>query len=516
MPPSPEASARQKIRSLQDIAEILERERRSGSTIVQCHGVFDLLHPGHIRHFREAKAQGGRLVVSVTPDRFVNKGPGRPAFTEQLRLESLAALADIDYVVLNDSPDAVSAIQKIRPDFYVKGREYADHAADVTGKIAEEARAVESAGGQMYYTDDIIFSSSSLLNRYFDSMPKETSDFLAELKKKHSSDEILEKIESLADLKVLVIGDAIIDEYQYAETMGLTGKGHHMVVRCLDREIFLGGSLIIANHLAQFAKEVTLMTALAKDCPHDHFISQHLDPRVIPCFTMREDATTLVKKRYVFKDGKTLTKLFETYSGQEKPLRPEQTQEIIEFLKTRAVKYDLVLTCDFGNGFTNDRIIDAISDVPTFLALNTQVNSGNRGFNVVTNYRRADYISLNEPELRLSTHDKTSSLDGLAMDVCQLLNTTHLSVTRGVHGLICYSSNGDKIQIPPFAMNSVDRIGAGDSYFAISSLCFTKRLPPMIAGFLGSLAAAMSIQVIGNQEATRKTQLSKFLIRLMK
>jgi rfaE bifunctional protein nucleotidyltransferase chain/domain len=516
MPKSLEISALRKIKSLQDIGEILEKERKKGLKIVQCHGVFDLLHPGHIRHFREAREQGDRLVVSVTPDRFVNKGPGRPAFPEHLRLESLAALADIDYVVLNDTPDAISAIQKIRPNLYVKGKEYADHAADVTGKIAEEVRAVESAGGRIYYTDDIVFSSSSLLNKYFDSMPKEVVDFLNEFKKSYSSDAIIEKIESLANMKVLVIGDAIIDEYQYTEPMGQSGKGLHMVARCLEKEIFLGGSLIIANHVAQFAKEVTLVTGVGRECPYLNFISHHLDPRVTPRFTSLKDTTTLVKKRYVLKDGKTLTKLFETYSGQEEPLHPDQTQEIIEFLKTQASGYDLVLACDFGNGFTNHRIVDAISDVPAFLALNTQMNSGNRGFNVVTNYRRADYISLNEPELRISTHDKTSSLDGLAVDICQLLSASTLSITRGVNGVFCYSSNGERVRIPAFATNAVDRIGAGDSYLSLSSLCMAKKFPPILGGFLGSIAAAMSVQIVGNQESIKKAPLLKFLTRLMK
>ena len=368
MPKSLELSTNRKIKSWQEIDEALEKDRLKGLRIVQCHGVFDLLHPGHIRHFREAKAQGDKLIVSLTPDRFVNKGPGRPAFPEHLRLESLAALADVDYVVLNDTPDAISAIQKIRPAFYVKGKEYADHAADVTGKIAEEVRAVERAGGQVYYTDDIVFSSSSLLNKYFDSMPKEVVEFLNEFKKSHSSDAILEKIESLSNLKVLVIGDAIIDEYQYTEPMGQSGKGIHMVARCLDKEVFLGGSLIIANHLAQFAKEVTLVSALGRKCPYVNFISHHLDPRVTPRFTTLEDTATLVKKRYVLKDGKTLTKLFETYSGQEEPLHPDQTGEIVHFLQKQAAQYDLVLACDFGNGFTNHPIIEAISEVPTFLA----------------------------------------------------------------------------------------------------------------------------------------------------
>lgn len=505
-----------KVKNFTEIAEVLEKQRKNGKKIVQCHGVFDLLHPGHIRHFKEAKALGDLLIVTLTPDRFVNKGPGRPVFTESLRLESLAALEDIDYVVLNDSPDAITAIQKIRPDYYVKGVEYKNHEKDVTGKISEETRAVESAGGQIYYTDDIVFSSSSLLNRYFEPTTPEITAFLSKIKEYYSSDEIIQKIEDLRNLKVLVIGDAIIDEYQFVSPLGQSGKGLHMVARCHDKEVFLGGSLIVANHLAQFAKEVTLLTALGKECPYLNFVRHNLEPNVKQEVVLQQETNTLAKKRYVLKDGKTLSKLFETYQGQEDPLSFDQTNYIVDRLRFKPGQYDLVLVCDFGNGFTNPQIIDAISDVPAFMALNTQINSGNRGYNVVTNYRRADYISLNEPELRLSAHDRTSSLEGIAADICQIMDCKHLSVTQGVKGLYFYSHNGASLQIPAFATTSVDRIGAGDSYLSLSSLCMAKGYPPLLSGLIGSIAAAMSVQMIGNQEPIRKIPLCKFITRILK
>jgi cytidyltransferase-like protein len=508
--------ATSKIKSFAELSEILEKDRMHGLKIVQCHGVFDLLHPGHIRHFKVAKEQGDKLVVSLTPDRFVNKGPGRPVFTESLRLESIAALGVVDYVVLNDAPDAISAISKIKPTLYVKGIEYSNHAEDITGKISEEARAVEAVGGAIFYTDDIVFSSSSLLNRHFENNSPEVVEFLNALKKEHTADEIVKKIDALSSLKVLVIGDAIIDEYQYTEPMGQSGKGLHMTARCLDKDIFLGGSLIVANHVAQFAGQVTLIAALGKECSYLNFIRHNLDPKIRTEFVYLEEETTLIKKRYVLKDGKTLSKLFETYSGQEESLNLDQTSSIVEYLRTKGKEYDLVLSCDFGNGFTNSPLRDAISDVPTFLALNTQTNGGNRGYNVVTNYRRADYISLNEPELRLSAHDRSSSLEGIAADICQIMECRSLSITRGVNGVMCYSSDGTSLKIPAFATSSIDRIGAGDSYLSLSSLCLTKKYSPMLAGFIGSIAAAMSVQMIGNQEAIKKSSLCKFLVRLLK
>lgn len=504
-----------KILTFSELESLLEEHRKKGRKIIQCHGVFDLLHPGHIRHFREAKSLGDKLVVTITPDHFVNKGPGRPAFPEGYRLESLAALEDIDYVVLNDSPDAVSAIQKLRPNVYVKGGEYINHENDVTGKISTETLAVHSVGGTIHYTnDDVIFSSSTLLNRYFDPPSPDLSNFLSQFKSQYCLDEALRKIEELSNLKVLVIGDAIVDEYQYVEPMGLSGKGLHMVGKCLDNERFLGGSLIIANHLAEFAGEVTLITALGMKCPHLSFIKSNLDPKIWTKYTFLEDTTTLTKKRYVLKDGSAITKLFETYSGQEKTLTPRQTDDICTLLRNS--NYDLVLACDFGNGFTNPQLINAITDVPTFLALNTQTNSGNRGFNVLTNYRRADYISLNEGELRLSMQDRTSPLEEIVSEAFEIMNCQVVSITKGVRGVDCFDINGKSIFIPALSTRSVDRIGAGDSYLSLSSLCFAKGYPPIFSGLIGAIAASMSVQVVGNQDSIKKSSLCKYLTRLLK
>lgn len=505
-----------KIKSIEEISEILEADRKNGLKIVQCHGVFDLLHPGHIRHFKAAKKKGNKLVVTLTPDRFVNKGPGRPAFNQSLRLESLAALEDVDYVVLNDSADAVSMIKKIKPSVYVKGAEYADHATDVTGKITEEVRAVELVGGEVCYTDDLVFSSSALLNRYVDPIPAEVHHFLKNFRTKYTLDEVLKKIDSLADLNVLVIGDAIIDEYQFIQPLGLSGKGMHMVVRCQEKEVYLGGSLIVANHIAQFTPNVTLLTAVGKDCPHLSMIRETLASEVKPQFLFLENQMTLTKKRYVVKDGNMLSKFFETYSGQQESLGLHQTKEIIEFLQWAGASYDLVLVCDFGNGFTNPHIIDEIANLPNFLALNTQTNGGNRGYNAVTNYRRANYIALNEPEIRLSTHDRTSSLEGIATDLAQVMDCQNICITQGVKGVYCYSANGNSMQIPAFAANSVDRIGAGDCFLSLSSLCLAKKYSSELAAFIGSVAAAMSVQIIGNKEAIKKVPLCKFITRLMK
>jgi rfaE bifunctional protein nucleotidyltransferase chain/domain len=129
--------------------------------MVHVHGVFDLLHCGHIRHLQEAKKLGGNLVVTVTSDRFVNKGPGRPVFTARERAEMLAALSCVDYVAINDAPNAVEAIEAIKPAIYIKRRVYEDETADISGNMKLEREAVEHNGGRVVYTNTMTHSSTA-------------------------------------------------------------------------------------------------------------------------------------------------------------------------------------------------------------------------------------------------------------------------------------------------------------------------------------------------------------------
>ena len=99
-----------KIRSLTELASIIDQLRKDQKTVAHCHGVFDLVHPGHLKHFEEAKNLAGILVVTISPDHYVSKGPGRPVFNQRLRAEHLAALQMIDYVAVNNTPSAVETI----------------------------------------------------------------------------------------------------------------------------------------------------------------------------------------------------------------------------------------------------------------------------------------------------------------------------------------------------------------------------------------------------------------------
>ena len=186
-----------------------------------------LLHLGHVRHLEAARKLGDVLIVTVTADRFVNKGPGRPVFNAELRAEMLATLEYVDWVAINDAADAVSAIERIRPSIYIKGQDYQNPDGDITGKITLERDAVEAHGGRIHFTDEVTFSSTELINRHLNIFEPHIREHLDTLRQNGGLGELCDLIESVADYRVLLVGDAIIDEYQYVSADAQDAKGEH-------------------------------------------------------------------------------------------------------------------------------------------------------------------------------------------------------------------------------------------------------------------------------------------------
>lgn len=155
-----------KIKDIEELSQIMQRVKSDGKRVVLCHGCFDLMHPGHIKYFQAAKRMGDLLVVTITPDRYIDKGPGRPVFNENLRAESIAALECVDYVAINKWPTAEETLRLLRPNIYVKGQEF-QNLEDKTGKIQKEYKIIQEIGAELRFTNEIVFSSTKLLNQYY-------------------------------------------------------------------------------------------------------------------------------------------------------------------------------------------------------------------------------------------------------------------------------------------------------------------------------------------------------------
>lgn len=509
---SSQSYGRRKIKEPGELAEIIAELKRKGKKIVQCHGVYDLMHYGHIHQFEQARKCGDILVVSLTTDQFVNKGPGRPVFNEKIRAETIASLSVVDFVAFSRSESAVDLIKLLKPDFFVKGESYRAHEKDLSGRILLEEAAIKSVDGQLIFTDELPMRSTPLLNTFLDPYPAKVLDYLKEFKEEFPFESVVEAVNSLSNLKVLVIGEVIIDQYDYVEPMDISPKGGVIAVKHLGSELFAGGSLACANHMADFCREITILSYLGDRESHEEFIRNSLAPNIKTDFMVRNGLRTIVKKREV--ESAYFRKLSETYFFDEASLSEREEKDFLRLLSGKLHDCDLVFVIDYGHGLITPSIRDYLSRSPAFLAVNTQTNSANKGFHVITHYSRADFICLDHFEARLALHDKKSEPSELAQKIKEALKAALVAITLGHNGSLILGREG-VYTTPVFSKKVVDTVGAGDAFFSLASLGAVKKLPPSLIGFLGNVTGALATTYLGNKSSVTKNMIFNFAKSLL-
>ncbi|MBF0275923.1 MAG: adenylyltransferase/cytidyltransferase family protein, partial [Nitrospinae bacterium] len=331
-----------KIFPIKKLGEIAEELRNEGKSIAYCHGEFDLLHFGHMRHYKQAKSQADILMVTLTPDKFINKGPGRPVYNENFRAEYIAELECVDYVGVNEWTTAENALKTIKPNVYCKGNEYLKK-EDVTGRITIEKNLVESLGGRMFFTDDVVFSSSKLSKNHFSVFPKEAMSFLHEFGKEYDNSLVIEKLKELKKLKVLVLGDSYLKE-----TIA-THKGD--AFECpLEKSHQAIGAIETANQLAQFVEDVTCL-----NINNNVEIDDYFDNRVklITINIGDETGLPLKKLNYITSDGQNSQR-------NDTELTPEKPLSIIDAFKGDSFNlqgFDIVFIDTYNNSEEINEVI---------------------------------------------------------------------------------------------------------------------------------------------------------------
>ncbi len=502
-----------KVRSLDSLAEALARLREQGRRIVHCHGVFDLLHVGHIRHFQQARQHGDVLVVTLTPDRFVNKGVNRPAFPEALRAEVIASLGCVDYVAINQWSSAVETIALLRPHVFAKGGEF-NNLKDTIGHVSKESDAVRAIGGTIVFTEDITFSSSALINQYLTHVPDRAREFLGEFLNRHTAEEIIRPLLEASQMRVLIVGETIIDEYAYCEAIGKSGKEPVMVSRYFRSDRFGGGVVACANHVASFCENVDVLTFLGEGGDQEEFVRNTLKPGVTPHFRYKRSAPTIVKKRYV--EQYLSQKMFEIYQINDEALDADQNDEFCRSLESMLPEYDLVIVADYGHGMISSEAIRQLCEKARFLVVNTQSNAGNHGFNTISKYHRADYISLAQREFALETRNGRMSPEEMIRHVAAKLQCPVVMMTQGRHGSITYNQTDGFVVTPAFATTVLDRVGAGDAVLCVTALCAAQNTPSDVLGFIGNVVGAEAVNILGNQKFVEKIPLCRHIECLLK
>ncbi len=508
------------ILNLDDLAVVAETLRTEGRRVVLCHGMFDLIHLGHVRHLQRAREEGDVLMVTVTADSYSRKGPGRPVFTDVLRAEALAALECVDYVAINHADSAEAVIEKLKPNVYAKGSDYREATDDLSGKIVVEQGAVEAYGGRIHFTDEITFSSSQILNRHFGIFSEETDQYLRQCRAETEFEDISREFEKIAGKKVLIVGEAIVDRYTFVAPMGKSAKSAAISVQHQRTEDHAGGALAVANHAAALVDQVALVTGLggkgAEGLDSEAFLRGHLRDNVSPHLFRFSEAQTIVKERFV--DSDSMAKLFEMYYFEPSPQATDAEEaEVCCWLKQNLREFDAVIVPDYGNGMITPRMIEVICAHSPYLAVNAQLNSGNRGYHVITRYPKADFICMNEPELWLASHNRHDPTDMLAREIMTKLDADCIAVTQGVKGLLAIHKDLDAPHhVPALSLKVVDRVGAGDAFLCIAAICLASGLPPKLSTFAGAAAAALEVQIVGNQRSLERASLLQYISVLLK
>ncbi len=501
----------EKILPFDSAPVVLDAARAGGKTIVQCHGTFDLVHPGHVYHLQEAKGLGDLLVITLTAERYVNKGPGRPYFNDQLRAMSLAALSAVDYVIVVPHPAAVEAIRCVRPNVYCKGKEYEDPASDVTGNIQDDVRVVAEVGGVVKYVGSVVFSSTRLLNNHFDHLSSRVKAFCRELANDVTPNAFRDAVESFSDLRVLIIGDTILDRYSFVNVQGLTSKNRIISGRFLKEETQTGGALAAFRHVRQFTNYVKFLSIVGTEPWVDALIARYVGP--MEDLVVRDPGfTTIIKQRFVepLTDGKELGKLFSVnFIDSEAPGR-QVRDKVLAAIRTECKNADVVLLLDFGHGLMQREIREAVQEEAKFLALNCQTNSNNHGFNIISRqYQRADAVTLDTQELMLSSGrrdlDPPVELDALRRH----FDARYVWLTRGPSETIGIRCDEPACFCPALEGEVTDTIGAGDAFFSAAALSAARSQPVSLGTFIGQLAGAQAVKIVGNEHPISKAALLK-------
>lgn len=449
---------------------------------VLVHGCFDILHHGHLAHLRAAKSFGDYLVVSVTSDRYVLKGPGRPYFPAQQRMEMLKALSIVDEVILSDHPTAVNIINQIKPQFYCKGPDYRDRSKDVTGEIYNEELAVKSHGGSLVFTEDDVYSSSRILNRFFMSWTDDQLKVIDKVKELGGESYVYSLLEKLEKESVFIVGEPIHDVYRFCIPEGISSKSPSISARFQYEERYRGGAWAIQAHLQDFVRSTVLSYPETMKIPE--------------------------KVRYISLDKSQ--RMFEvTDTEADNWVNPGKLD------LREANRLDVCILADFGHRLFEGEILNRLKEIKSFVGLNVQTNSSNYGFNLFRKHKRFDLLSLDTREARLACSDRSSDPLTIAQRLKNELNGKHLAVTLGANGAWLFSK-GRESYSPAFSDVVVDATGAGDAFFALSTVLTKIGADPVANLFLSNVFAGLKTKIIGNKSAVSKASLVKAVTSILK
>ncbi len=494
-------SAASKILTLDELVRERARLRAQGLRLVHCHGCFDIVHPGHIRHLRFARAQGDRLLVTITSDERIDKGQGRPLIPQELRAENLAELDCVDLVAIDDHADAVALLEKVAPDIYIKGAEYEFNRDP---RFEAERRTVERLGGRVVFSSgDVVFSSSALIaamERSIDPYHKRLHELTQRPELAMSA--LSGVLQQMRDRRVLVVGETIRDVYVLCDQPDVAGEGPMLTLRPIERRVYEGGSAIIARHCAALGARPTLITPLPENAEGEA-VARRLEGEGVEVLPVGVEAPICEKRRYLVGPQK-LMKIDEVTPCVLDSARRTRFLDLCASVGS----VDCAIIADFGLGLLSHAVIQPLCRLLRERACVLAGDvSGRRAS--LRQMREMDLLCPSERELRETIGDFDIGLPAAVWRLMHLNRARHVLVTLGADGLISFapSQNADATgwarrleseHVPSLAPIAVDPLGCGDALLACTALALSAGADLLQASFLGTACASQEARLLGN------------------
>ncbi len=492
-----------KIVDLDGLVAVVETARKAGKTIAQCHGCFDIVHPGHIRYLQFARQQCDVLIVSVVGDLDASASEDRTYIPQELRAENLAALMFVDYVSITPAATAEAVLSRVKPDVYVKGREF-ERSTDPSF-LAEKA-IVEGYGGRIIFSSgEIVFSSCDLLERV--SVSRELESHRLNLVCRRydiSAGSVTETLERFRNLHVLVVGDIVIDRYVTCDALGVASESPVMSLVQRSETSYVGGAAIVARHVAALGAHAFLLSAAGTD-PQSKWVTEVLAGEDVEAHLIESRPSLVEKTRFLADDSK----LLKVDRAQSLPLDSVAERRAALILEQQSKIADAVIFCDFGYGMVTGSLLNRV--LPTLRhnvrTLTADVSGGRAN---LFNFRHVDLLCPTEREVRMMLNDFDSGLSAVAWQLLDQTQARHLFITLEKRGIVVFerrsrdrnspewSGRLRSEQLPSFAEHAVDRLGCGDALLAASTLALASGDSPVQAAFIGNVAAAIEIAALGN------------------
>lgn len=488
-----------KIVPVERLAEWLARQRADGRTVVQCHGCFDIVHPGHVRYLQFARQLGDVLIVSLTGDAGVNKGSDRPYIPQELRAENLAALEFVDRVVVDGNATACELLEMLRPDIYVKGHEYA-HATD--SRFLREREVVERNGGRVvFHSGDVVFSSTRLIESIERDPLLEECRLRTTCERADIRPETLRAVlDGVQDLRVLVVGDLLCERYVLCDPNPPNSPSPLLALQEIGVREYWGGAAAVAQHVQALGAEPYLVTSIGSDASAEALCARFAETG-IPSTLLAKRSSPIVRTTFVADDNRVM----ELTSGQAAPIDTAAEREARDALLSQLPNVDVVLWCDLGYGMVTPVLTEAVARAARREEL---VVAGYGGGPRGDLHRLAgcDLLSTTERRLREATQDMSSGLSSAAYHLLASLHTPAAVVSIHKRGLVAFDGRPDDPPepdgrmarlrsdfVPSFASHYVDLLGADEAVFATGALAFAGARSVTLAAYLAAAAEAVVV-----------------------